>query len=784
MTGKQSGALQSAPAPPPRSAGIIIQRRCACGSHTPGGGACGACERKKGTLQRREAAGAGALATGTAYGAGLAADLSGIPTLGSTSAGSGRPLEPSVAAHYRSGLGPLIDAVRIHDDSGAAAMTRREGAIAFTSGPNIYFAASAYQPHTPAGRNLLSHELAHVWQQHRPDGPPAGYQSQPGDRYEQEADRIAASEAFTPLQSLDPRGGIRQRRTAMEQLATELRNAMEGWGTDEQAIFNALAGRTPAQIAEIETAYVALSGGQTLEAALRDELSGDDLARAMSLLRGETAATEAARQLFNAMEGWGTDETAIYAALAGRSAEQWQAIQDAYRQIANEGLVARLRDELTSDEWAHAQTLLPGAAGGARTDEDRATVAANQIQHAVDGPGTDEEAIYAALTGRTEPELVEIARRYRLLTGEEMEARLRSELTDSEYERVQLLLHPQALPDRVARELRAAVECLGTRESEIMAILTGRSAAELPLISAAYQRLYRESLEGRLRDELSGADLAQALQLLRAGTLDPVDEVHVAVSGLGTDEERLFAVLREIGASRATVQAAIDRYAARGYGDMLADIRDDLSGDDFNRAMEMLHGFTPTASCSSEQRAKGLAAISMAITHAQAAVARIDSDVSGGGLSDAVESALSSNFNPGGMRGAVNIILATRVRTVLSAARAELLVTGGVACATPVPMPCTPPDPCLPGPECPTRFTAAWTCGGPGTVVRLCDALFNCSDHPETTMLHEFVHHSGIGDHFYRFESGFSSLTPRGDNSPTDSLDNADSFAYFARDLS
>ena len=39
------------------------------------------------------------------------------------------------------------------------------GARAFTSGTDIHFASGAYDPHSPAGKKLLAHELTHVVQQ-------------------------------------------------------------------------------------------------------------------------------------------------------------------------------------------------------------------------------------------------------------------------------------------------------------------------------------------------------------------------------------------------------------------------------------------------------------------------------------------------------------------------------------------------------------------------------------------------------------------------------------------
>lgn len=55
--------------------------------------------------------------------------------------------------------------VRIHMDSLAAESAREVGALAYTVGHHIVFAAGRYAPATGAGKLLLAHELAHVGQQ-------------------------------------------------------------------------------------------------------------------------------------------------------------------------------------------------------------------------------------------------------------------------------------------------------------------------------------------------------------------------------------------------------------------------------------------------------------------------------------------------------------------------------------------------------------------------------------------------------------------------------------------
>jgi Domain of unknown function (DUF4157) len=70
-------------------------------------------------------------------------------------------------AGYRTGgEGVDFSSVRLHR-TGAERACRVLRARAFTVGSDVYFAAGAFAPHTPAGLRLLAHEVAHVVQQRR-----------------------------------------------------------------------------------------------------------------------------------------------------------------------------------------------------------------------------------------------------------------------------------------------------------------------------------------------------------------------------------------------------------------------------------------------------------------------------------------------------------------------------------------------------------------------------------------------------------------------------------------
>ncbi|HSE22354.1 MAG TPA: DUF4157 domain-containing protein [Pyrinomonadaceae bacterium] len=188
--------------------GLLLQRKCACGQHTIGGGECSACSGEKTTLQRQVSSNTSANSVpGSAH---------------EVLSTSGEPLNPSVRSFMESGfahalgdmqvssatpqggsssvtIGPAGDRfeqeadrtanavmrsassatsfptsrgtradfsqVRVHADEAAARSAEDIGALAFTAGTHIVFGPGEFAPETSKGRQLLAHELTHVMQQ-------------------------------------------------------------------------------------------------------------------------------------------------------------------------------------------------------------------------------------------------------------------------------------------------------------------------------------------------------------------------------------------------------------------------------------------------------------------------------------------------------------------------------------------------------------------------------------------------------------------------------------------
>ena len=118
------------------------------------------------------------------------------PVLDVVRSGRGRPLAAPVRRTMERRLGHDLSTVRVHTGAAAEASARAINADAYTVGENIVMHGRAYQPHTAAGRRMLAHELVHVIQQRL--GPVSGVPvaggirlSEPSDRFEREADRVA-----------------------------------------------------------------------------------------------------------------------------------------------------------------------------------------------------------------------------------------------------------------------------------------------------------------------------------------------------------------------------------------------------------------------------------------------------------------------------------------------------------------------------------------------------------------------------------------------------------------
>ena len=81
---------------------------------------------------------------------------------------TGIPLPNPFRSNMEGQMGYDFSDVRVHHDHSPTLI----GALAYTQGSDIFIAPGLYSPNTPAGQQLLCHELTHVVQQRGPSETP------------------------------------------------------------------------------------------------------------------------------------------------------------------------------------------------------------------------------------------------------------------------------------------------------------------------------------------------------------------------------------------------------------------------------------------------------------------------------------------------------------------------------------------------------------------------------------------------------------------------------------
>ena len=188
---------------------------------------------------------------------------------------------------------------------------------------------------------------------------------------------------------------------------------------------------------------------------------------------------------------------------------------------------------------AHELTHTIQQSGNARREiqkkemEFNPALIAVQLRNAMKGWGTDEAAIYAALSGRTPDQVTAITVQYKELKRRDLKADLEDELAASELKK--LALYGQVLSDSpenraiaVAIQLRDAMEGWGTDENTIYVSLQSRTEEELKLIQQAYFTLTKHQLMADLRDEFNDEEYNKA-----TGTMGISPDVKIKNTELG-----------------------------------------------------------------------------------------------------------------------------------------------------------------------------------------------------------------------------------------------------------
>lgn len=161
------------------------------------------------------------------------------------------------------------------------------------------------------------------------------------------------------------------------------------------------------------------------------------------------SVTAAAKRIFDAVNGGGTDEAEVFAALQGLTPLAVKALRIQYADSHGESLQDALEGDLNDDEMRTANDLLEG---------DAVEGIVGSLGSAVSGWGTDTEAMKGLLRTLPPDQRAEVLRRYEKRYGQSLAAAVQGEAISYSDRQVIFALADGDIRGADALELRGAVE--------------------------------------------------------------------------------------------------------------------------------------------------------------------------------------------------------------------------------------------------------------------------------------------------------------------------------------
>ena len=286
--------------------------------------------------------------------------------------------------------------------------------------------------------------------------------------------------------------------------AKALRKAMEGFGTDDRALIKICANRTNAQRQAIKSAYKSIYGRDII-VDLKDELHGK-FEDAMIALFTEPIEYDC-DQLYEAMEGAGTNEDTLIEIIASRAPTQLIAIKRKFKEKYKKDLEEEVKKE-TSGTLRNLLLSLLKSNRKVNTCPNTKKMAsiAKEIYLAGEGKkGTDESVFAHYFCSLSPHELLVMSQQYHKLTGHNILEAIDKEFYGDSEKALKAIVYATLSPSEYfATRVNDAIKGWGTNDILLIRILITRDEIDMPQIKQYYKKLYGQDMVQAVKDDISG----------------------------------------------------------------------------------------------------------------------------------------------------------------------------------------------------------------------------------------------------------------------------------------
>ena len=286
--------------------------------------------------------------------------------------------------------------------------------------------------------------------------------------------------------------------------AAAIRKAMEGFGTDEDALIKIVANRSNAQRQKIKEEYKT-AYGRDLISDLKSELRGK-LEDAMVALFTESIEYDA-DSLNRAMKGAGTDEDAVIEIITSRPNWMLKKIKEKFKQKYNKELESAVKSDFHGD----LERLLVSILQCKRSENNNPNQSecANLAKELFDAGekkwGTDSSIFNKIFTGCSPTEIACIAREYHKISGHTILDGIDKEFSGNTKKALRSIVYALISPSEYfATRVQDAIKGFGTNDHLLIRVLITRDEIDMPQIKQYYKQLYGNDMVEDIKKDIGG----------------------------------------------------------------------------------------------------------------------------------------------------------------------------------------------------------------------------------------------------------------------------------------
>ncbi len=212
-------------------------------------------------------------------------------------------------------------------------------------------------------------------------------------------------------------------------------------------------------------------------------------------------------EIRKAIQGFGTDNSALIEILTSRSNKRLKDISQLYTKLYKK----KMEDDVQSDTSGHFRKILTSLMTAGRSESNEVDLVLVRkdvdelIKAGVKKWGTDESKFNAIFGTRSYAHLRQVFIEYESKNGKPIEDSIKNEMSGNLAKAyVALINNIRSRPVYFAKEVKKALKGLGTDEHSLNRIIVSRCEVDTVQIKAEYPLLFKSTMEKDIAGDVSG----------------------------------------------------------------------------------------------------------------------------------------------------------------------------------------------------------------------------------------------------------------------------------------